>query len=1630
MMKMNKINFSKLSIWPLIMAMLIIVSCKGGGGEGKFSVLDPSEAVQLGTTPIVVHINSYTPTDATVLLPSHSLTTFGVTLDASDSTVKYNFMLDGITALQNTTSSFYNMDSSTLSSGTHELKVTAYNAISSDSHIFTISVNSPTAINNFTPGLSGTTLSCGVDTITLSALYSDPNSDSVNTKWYINETLVSFGNTTASVSNDPANNIAMINFHPSCSQNGINFIRIDLNDGKEITSQTWTIFVTSPITIHIADAIPLTNPTVLTNSTATTFAVTLTTPDPQANYNFVLDNTISLQNDHRTYLNIVGTTLAAGNHTLKVVASNSNSSDTKTFNIRKNTPAQISSFSPAFSGNTLSCSTTPLTLYADMTDPNGDNLNYTWTVDDAPSAYIAPNNSGNRALANFTPDCAIAGVRVVKVTVSDGYETTTASWSINVVSPISIQITSFSPASNPTIITNAQNVTFAVALSSSDSHVTYNFILKNLNTAISTTLQSGTVPFYNLTGSSIAAGLYELKVIASNGSSSDQHIFNLRKNSPPSLPPTLMTFSPALSGVSLSCGSASQLFRSDLADADNDIMSITWFIDGVSTAVNLVNASTQSEAKATYSPTCAEVGIKNIRVDVFDGNETTSKTWTISVINPTIVSINAYSPSTDPVNVLSTGAQTFTVSATGKDPLAYEWKLDGSLLSSSTGAFTTITAASLTTGAHTLVAKVSDADSNQSQTFHLIKNAPPTLSNKSPTSQTPKININTVINFSANYTDANSDSMTIQWKLNNVVVGASNPNAHISGTGGSTILTLSPSAAIIGDNTVELIVNDGKEPTAWLWNVNINYFSDVCNNMGAGRACTIIGRPGMGSGIDPVANPEYTRIQPMFLTPDGSGNYFFSDPNTHTAWFYNKSASPITMLGQTIAAGKLQIVAGIGMVGTGISGISYNDYPLNTPRGLGWDSVNKRLFIANEGTNQILMLDNDGIVTPVAGGGSNNTAGNTNGSLATASYCGTPRGLYYHSTQQRLYMACSAQGTIKYVDTSSISIPSWTATLVAGRAAGGVTGNASVDGTNGLAGTAQINSPNHLKYDTVNDILYVATAGDCRVRAINMTASARTNYFFGAITLAANSTTTVVGTTCTTFTTGAYTAARYNGGWMGIEIYMTGATLNGFFVTDYNTSRVTFVNNSGSSYTFGNITVPSNSMGAIWGTGTAGYYMPCSSASSTTCYLNNPSTVFLQGSRLYLADYSNFRVRYLNIAVPDGAVVDEIGFDSKRGFAGNGGTSSENVQFNQPQNLYYDANTNKVYVSDFFNYRIRSLNLISGRIDSFIGNGAGDANTSNADPSVVGTRGPRAVVNYQNKIVFADNQNNNCVLRALNTDSTNQNILGVLTNANAIQTIAGNWGQGCGAWNITATTGTHSAARLFQPQGITTDGSNLYFANTNAHCIIKLDSTGAMSVLAGLCGTSGAANGAGTAFTNSSIRFSFPTAVVSDPRAPYTTAGNLFILDQTTTGPTRIRYLNQYSSAVTIYGITINPGEIRTIYTAADGHGADLAAFDAVVCFSSGGNYNYSSNGNSSTANNNVICFNRDEGTGTTFYRFGRNPSSFIGRGAQPYNLEEEGVPATSISLAGPAGLAFDGNGNLYISERDAHSIRMIKKWW
>jgi len=86
-----------------------------------------------------------------------------------------------------------------------------------------------------------------------------------------------------------------------------------------------------------------------------------------------------------------------------------------------------------------------------------------------------------------------------------------------------------------------------------------------------------------------------------------------------------------------------------------------------------------------------------------------------------------------------------------------------------------------------------------------------------------------------------------------------------------------------------------------------------------------------------------------------------------------------------------------------------------------------------------------------------------------------------------------------------------------------------------------------------------------------------------------------------------------------------------------------------------------------------------------------------------------------------------------------------------------------------------------------------------------------------------------------------------------------------------ATDGTGTAARFYDPYGITTDGTYLYVADSGNNTIRKVSiSSGAVTTLAGTAGYSGYADGTGTA-----ARFYDPYGITTDDTYLYVTdSGN------------------------------------------------------------------------------------------------------------------------------------------------------------
>ena len=122
-----------------------------------------------------------------------------------------------------------------------------------------------------------------------------------------------------------------------------------------------------------------------------------------------------------------------------------------------------------------------------------------------------------------------------------------------------------------------------------------------------------------------------------------------------------------------------------------------------------------------------------------------------------------------------------------------------------------------------------------------------------------------------------------------------------------------------------------------------------------------------------------------------------------------------------------------------------------------------------------------------------------------------------------------------------------------------------------------------------------------------------------------------------------------------------------------------------------------------------------------------------------------------------------------------------------------------------------------------------------------------------------------------------------VTPAGVVTTLAGLAGSSGSA------DGTGSAARFYGPSGVAVDSAgNVYVADTGNYTIRKVTPAGVVTTLAGLAGTEGSADGTGSA-----ARFSYPSGVAVD------SAGNVYVAD---TGNNTIRKVTPAGVVTTLAG--------------------------------------------------------------------------------------------------------------------------------
>jgi sugar lactone lactonase YvrE len=334
----------------------------------------------------------------------------------------------------------------------------------------------------------------------------------------------------------------------------------------------------------------------------------------------------------------------------------------------------------------------------------------------------------------------------------------------------------------------------------------------------------------------------------------------------------------------------------------------------------------------------------------------------------------------------------------------------------------------------------------------------------------------------------------------------------------------------------------------------------------------------------------------------------------------------------------------------------------------------------------------------------------------------------------------------------------------------------------------------------------------------------------------------------------------------------------------------------------------------------------------------------------------------IRMITPLGQVTTFAGTAGVQGSADNTGALAS---FSGPSGLTLDGSGN-LYVGDYQNSIVRMIT--PGGVVSTL---AGTANIwGNVDATGAAARfyGPTGLAADGTNVIYVADYGNNAI-RAI-------------TPAGVTTTLAG-LGNFIGAVN-----GTGAAASFNEPYGLAIDGSGtIYVADWDNHLIRKVAAGGIVSTLAGHAGTAGSVDASGTAAS-----FRFPSGVAVD------STGQVIVAD---TGNNTIRLITTGGQVTTLAGTAGVTGSL-------DGTGA-AASFNAPL----GVAVDASGNVYTTDTGNNTIRKITPAGVVTTLAGTAGVIGSADGQGG-------------AASFSSPSAILLGVSGNLYVTDRESNTIRMI----
>ena len=249
---------------------------------------------------------------------------------------------------------------------------------------------------------------------------------------------------------------------------------------------------------------------------------------------------------------------------------------------------------------------------------------------------------------------------------------------------------------------------------------------------------------------------------------------------------------------------------------------------------------------------------------------------------------------------------------------------------------------------------------------------------------------------------------------------------------------------------------------------------------------------------------------------------------------------------------------------------------------------------------------------------------------------------------------------------------------------------------------------------------------------------------------------------------------------------------------------------------------------------------------------STPYAATTDGSNLYIADFANNKIRKIVIAT--GVVTTLAGPTQGATTAGDTDGTGNTARFSGPNGITNDG-TN-LYVTEAFNNKIRQVTISTGAVTTMAGPAPGATTSGDTDATGNAARfgSPNGITTDGTNLYVSE--------------AGNKKIRKVDIATGVVTTLAG---PAQGATTSGDTDATGNAARFNFPRGITTDGTNLYVADTTNNKIRKIViATALVTTIGGPA--PGAVTSGDTDATGTAARFNLPIGVTTD-------GTNLYIAD-------------------------------------------------------------------------------------------------------------------------------------------------------